>query len=188
MATPTNCEPALESELPQYWEFSCSINTSIDSALRSQNSKSALLNQKSEFARLINRSVKHRWPSSYILLKIKTRTAKPGLDVCGIIRTSAAIDVNDLQTGITRQAKRVDKDFNTEDPGVIKLNILKEDFDAGEQAYNFMNEYTKAAASYGGDLEQFIKLAFVCPLIEKVIIDLFINSRIPFARVGTITR
>jgi hypothetical protein len=70
MATPTNCEPALESVLQQYWEFSCSINTSIDSALRSQNSESALLNQKSEFARLINSSVKHRWPSSYILLKI----------------------------------------------------------------------------------------------------------------------
>jgi hypothetical protein len=120
--------------------------------------------------------------------KIKTRIARPGLDVCGIIRTSAPIDVNDLQSEITRQAKRVDKDFNTEDAGVIKLNILKDDFDAGGRAYDFMNEYTKAAASYGGDLEQFIKLAFVCPLTEKVIIDLFIPSRIPFARVGTITR
>lgn len=174
MATPTNCEPALELELPQSWEFSCSINTSIDSALCSQNSKSALLNQKSKFARLITSSVKKRWPSSYILLKIKTRAAKPGLDVCGIIRTSAAMDVNDLQAGIKRQAKKVDKDFNTEDPGVIKLKILKDDFDAGGQAYNLMNEYTKAAASYGGDLQQFIKLAFVCPLIEKVIIDLLI--------------
>lgn len=68
------------------------------------------------------------------------------------------------------------------------MNILKDDFDARGQAYNFLNEYTEAAASYSGDLERFIKQAFVCPSTEKVIIDLFINCRIPFARVGAMTK
>lgn len=68
------------------------------------------------------------------------------------------------------------------------MNSLKDDFDARGQAYKLYEQYTKAAASYSGDLEQFTKLAFVCPLIEKVIIDLFINCRIPFARVRAITK
>ena len=70
--------------------------------------------------------------------------------------------------------KAPSRDAPLQDPGVVKLKILKDDFDAGGQAYNLMNEYTKAAASYVGDLQQFIKLAFVCPLIKKVIIDLLI--------------
>lgn len=77
------------------------------------------------------------------------------MEIDGIIRTSADISVEGLQTKTKRQAQKLDNDFDTECPGGFNLESLKDRIEAGKWAHDLVKS---GSASYDGDLIPFAKL------------------------------
>jgi hypothetical protein len=159
--TSTDSDPALKSNLPQYWVFSCSLPAAVDSDLRDKQSK---------FADFINISMKKSWPRSKTLIQVRPATMgkpKPAPEVRGMIwivedMVLEDITVQNLQTKIERQARKLDLEIVDEAvPTVSKLELLSHKTEAGNWAYSSITDLRSTLSCFVRDIPPFVDLITV---------------------------